>query len=299
MGDRMINKVISINNYQNLQEYKTSLEKDFIKARNGKDPNCKKCDERGYIKSANKTKIGDKVISFDAVCDCVSYEKNKIEEKLQRVNLFIKQYRAIFGNATEDITLDRYAKDYRQTELIEMFKNYLEVSSPASILLFGESKSGKTTILSLLWQIYSINKVNAFYLKASYFEKMYKQLYTSKSANDIQSAINAKIENAKKCDILLIDDLDSIGFTTAKNGYYEIFDYLNRHDKKVIMTSNSYIEDILEKLKEKKDKDSLRMADKIISRMLGLGLIQLELKKYNPPQKTIIKRKTFENKREA
>ncbi|WP_432631575.1 ATP-binding protein [Brachyspira sp.] len=295
----MTNKIISIKDFQNLQDYKISLERDFIKARNGKDPNCRKCDEKGYLKDAYKTKVGDKEISFNSVCDCVRYDKNKIEEQLQRLNITIKQYRAIFGQLDENMTLDIYAKDYRQNELIEMFKNYLEVSSPASILLYGESKSGKTTILRLLWQIYAINKVNAFYLKASYFEKMYKQLYTSKSANDIQSAINSKIENAKKCDILLIDDLDSIGFATAKNGYYEIFDYLNRHDKKVIMTSNSYIEDILEKLKEKKDKDSIRMADKIISRMLGLGLIQLELKKYNPPQKTIIKRKTFENKKEA
>ena len=299
MGERMIKKISSINSYLNLQEKKIALEKDFIKARNGKDPNCEKCDERGKVKAGLVSKIGDKTIAVDTVCECVSFEKDRIEEELQKLNITIKQYRNIFGAIEEDITFDSYAKEYKQSELINMFKSYLEVSSPASLLLNGESKSGKTTILRLLWQIYTLNKVNVFYLKASYLEKLYKQLYASKSANDIQSSINTKLENAKKCDILLIDDLDSIGFATAKNGYYEIFDYLNRHDKKVIITSSFYIEDILNKLKERKDKDSLRMADKIISRMLGLGLIQITLKKYTPTAKAIIKKKVFENKREA
>ena len=297
MGAIMINKVSSITTYLNLQDYKSSLEKDFIKARNGKDPTCKKCDEKGFIKSAKKTKIGDKEISFDTLCECVSNERNEIEEKIQRLNTIIKQYRNIFGQIDENITLEKYAKEYKQTELIEMFKNYLEVCSPASILLIGESKSGKTTILRLIWQIYAIHKVNAFYLKASYFEKMHRQLYTAKTPNDIQAAINTKIENAKKCDILLIDDLDSVSFATAKNGYYEIFDYLNRHDKKAIITSSSYIENILQKLKDTKDKDSIRMSDRIISRLLGLGLIQLELKKNSTAQKVVIKKR--ENLKEA
>ena len=51
----MIKKISSINSYLNLQEKKIALEKDFIKARNGKDPNCKKCDEKGNVKIINLT----------------------------------------------------------------------------------------------------------------------------------------------------------------------------------------------------------------------------------------------------
>lgn len=291
---KKISSIISINQYFNLNKYKLFLEEAYKNARDGKDPNCKKCNDYGVIEKGVKSVIGGKELYFDTKCDCIKNDRSTIYKQLEELNLTIKQFRNIFGTIDENMTLDSFADKYNQSELVNMLKTYLNISSNASLYLHGVSGSGKTTILKMLWQIYMINKVKVFFFKASYFEKLHKQLYSSNAPKDLQSSIQAKLDNVKKCDILLIDDIGSIGFASAVNGYYEIFDYLRKTEKKVIITSNKSVETLMSSLREKKDTDSLRMADRLISRMLGIGVLQIEVKRNDSIQKVLIKRKEQE-----
>lgn len=282
--------VISINDFSSILEYKAKIEEQYKKARNGKDPRCKKCNDYGVIEGAIQEEINGKLLKFDKKCECWSDEKEKLEVRLSQIIDMTKKYKEIFGILDIDMCFDNYSIKYN-SEIIRVLKSYLKAYSTASLFLRGNSASGKTTLLKMLWQIYTINNVKVFYLKASYFEKLYKQLYSVNAPKNLQESINTKIDNAKKCDILLIDDLDSVSFNSAKNGYYEIFDALYKAEKKVIITSSNSLSNIVNSLKEKTDKESLKLKDRLISRMLGLGIIQIELKNASVDNKIVIKRK--------
>jgi hypothetical protein len=293
---KRINTMISINNFQNLLEYKASIEEKYKKARNGKDPNCKKCNEYGVIEGAIEEELNGKMYKFDQKCDCWSDEKDKLEAELQKTIDNIRRYKEIFGVKDNDMSFSKYAKEYNR-KIIKVFQAFLKASSSASIFIKGESASGKTTLLKMLWQIYTINNVKVFYLKASYFEKLYKQLYSANAPKNLQESINTKIDNIKKSDIILIDDIASVSFSAAKAGYYEIFENLYKNEKTVVMTSSKSISEIFTELKSKQDKESIKITDRLISRILGLGILRIDTEKANANEKIIISKK--ENLKEA
>ena len=137
----------------------------------------------------------------------------------------------------------------------------------------------------MLWQIYAINKINVFYLKANHFEGLYKNLFNiNASKENIKASIDSKIESAKKSDILLIDDIDSVGFSSAVNGYYEIFDNRRKEEKPIILSSNKTYDDLLNGLKNGNKKyEASFISGRITSRLLGLKIVEVELRR--PPVK--------------
>lgn len=266
--------------YYCLKSYKEYLMKLYANARDGKDPNCRKCDDEGYIKIKKNIAFGEREWNIPELCDCVKSEKTETFKKIENIDSLIKTYNLVFGTLDDGITLDIFSKKFGNEDMIASIKKYLELGSGLSLYFTGQSGAGKTTILKILWQIYAINKINVFYLKANHFEGLYKNLFNGNAAKEnIKSAIDSKIETAKKSDILLIDDIDSVGFSNAINGYYEIFDNRRKDEKPIILSSNKSYDDLLESLKRNKRHEASYIGGRITNRLLGLKIVEVELKR--------------------
>lgn len=267
--------------YYCLKSYKEYLTKLYANARDGKDPNCRKCDDEGYIKTKKNIAFGKREWNIPEVCDCVKNEKTEIFKKIEHIDGLIKTYNIIFGTLDDSMTLDIFSKKFGNEDMIASIKKYLELGSGLSLYFTGESGVGKTTILKMLWQIYAMNKINVFYLKANHFEGLYKNLFNiNASKENIKASIDSKIESAKKSDILLIDDIDSVGFSSAVNGYYEIFDNRRKEEKPIILSSNKTYDDLLNGLKSgNKKHEASFISGRITSRLLGLKIVEVELKR--------------------
>ena len=256
-----------------LQSYKKHLEELKKTAREGKDPHCTKCDEYGFVK-------GSKSI-VPIMCYCVSDEKSKIERKIDNLEIIIKRYNTLFNNLDNEMTLNIFADRFNNQKLVSSIKKYLELGSMNSLYIEGESGTGKTTMLKMLWQIYAINNIKALYMKASSFEDMHKNLFNKNAQDrDLKSAIDAKIENIKFADIVMIDDIDSVGFHYAAEGYYKLFDKIRELEKTVILTSNKSYIGLMNSLNIKTRKDNIdEIKDRLTSRLKNLNIIELEMQK--------------------
>ena len=181
--------------YYCLKSYKEYLTKLYANARDGKDPNCRKCDNEGFIKTKKNIAFGKREWNIPEVCDCVKSEKTEIFKKIEHADSLIKTYNIIFGTLDDDMTLDIFSKKFGNEDMISSIKKYLELGSGLSLYFTGESGVGKTTILKMLWQIYAMNKINVFYLKANHFEGLYKNLFNiNASKENIKASIDSKEE---------------------------------------------------------------------------------------------------------
>ena len=270
---RMLKLQIADSSYC-LLSYKKHLEELKKTARDGKDPHCTRCDEFGFVK-------GSKSI-VPIVCYCVSDEKSKIEKKIEDLEIIIKRYNTVFNKLDNDMTLNIFAERFNNQKLVSSIKKYLELGSMNSLYIEGESGTGKTTMLKMLWQIYAINNIKALYMKASHFEDLHKNLFNQNAQDrDLKSAIDAKIENIKFADIVMIDDIDSVGFHYAAEGYYKLFDKIRALEKTVILTSNKSYSGLMESLNIKTRKDNIdEIKGRLTSRLLNLKIIEIEMQKY-------------------
>ena len=267
----------SVYNQYTLQSYKKHLEKLYETAREGKDPNCNKCDEYGFKKISTNIFSNRKV---PEICDCVKEEKTLIAREIASLENKIKVYEKIFSSLDNDISLDIFESRFKQKELVSSIKKYLELGSTISLYLEGRSGVGKTTILKILWQIYTLNNIKVLYMKASDFEDLYKNLFNRNADRDIQSKINAKIDLVKEAQIIMIDDIDSIGFHYAVEGYYRIFDILRASEKRALLSSNKSYSHLLSSLNVRNRKDNIEeIKGRLTSRLLNLNIIELEIKK--------------------
>ena len=257
-----------------LLSYKKHLEELKKTAREGKDPHCTKCDEFGFVK-------GSKSI-VPIVCYCVSDEKSKLERKIDELETKIKKYNMVFSQLDNDMTLNIFADRFNNQNLVSSIKKYLDLGSMNSLYIEGESGTGKTTMLKMLWQIYAINDIKALYMKASIFEDMHKNLFNKNSQDrDLKSSIDAKIENIKFADIIMIDDIDSVGFHYAAEGYYKLFDKIRELEKTVILTSNKSYSSLMNSLNIKTRKDNIEeIKGRLTSRLKNLNIIEIEMQKY-------------------
>lgn len=269
---RMLKLQIADSSYC-LLSYKKHLEELKKTARDGKDPNCTKCDEFGFVK-------GSKSI-VPIVCYCVSDEKTKINRRIEELDKIIKRYNDVFNKLDNDMTLNIFAERFNQTDLINSIKKYLDLGSMNSLYIEGESGTGKTTMLKMLWQIYAINDIKALYMRASIFEDMHKNLFNKNAQDrDLKSSIDAKIENIKFADIIMIDDIDSVGFHYAVEGYYKLFDKIRALEKTVILTSNKSYIGLMNSLNIKTRKDNIdEIKGRLTSRLKNLNIIELEMQK--------------------
>ena len=257
-----IHKLQIADNGYCLQSYKKHLEELKETARDGKDPKCTKCDKYGFIK----------------VPDDLSFSGRRYS-KIERIDNLIKTYNLVFGTLDNEMTLDIFAERFNQTELINSIKKYLNVGSTMSLYFRGKSGTGKTTMLKMLWQIYIINNIKVMYMKASHFEDLHKNLFNQNAKDkDMKAAIDKKIDNAKNADIIMIDDIDSVGFHYAIDGYYKIFDNIRSGEKTVILTSNKSYDDLLKSLNKKTDAEYMK--GRLTSRLLNLKIIEIEMQKY-------------------
>lgn len=269
--------------YGCLNSYKDYLNELYSKGREGKDTDCQNCDDDGMIKISTESVFKNgKTLYIPQECDCVKHEKKEIMEKLEALEVLIKKYKTIFGTLDDRMTLDIFSKAFNQESVISSIKKYLTVGSSFSLFITGKSGVGKTTILKMLWQIYAMNKVSVFYLKANFFENMYKNLFNKNQKDNIQASINVSLGSAKNADILLIDDMDSVGFSSAVVGYYDIFDNRRKMQRPVIIASNKRYDELLSSYKDSvknssKSRESYFMSERITSRLLGLNIIEVEL----------------------
>lgn len=278
---RILKLQIADSNYC-LQNYKKYLEELKKTARDGKDPNCKKCDEHGFVKVSNSEIFSAKRNIVPSICNCVSDEKSKVKRKIEELEIIIKRYNDIFSQLDNDMTLDIFANRFNNQKLVDTIKKYLELGSMSSLYLEGESGTGKTTMLKMLWQIYAINNIKALYMKASNFEDMHKNLFNKNAQDrDLKSSIDSKIENVKFADIIMIDDVDSVGFHYAAEGYYKLFDKIRALEKTVIITSNKNYCSLMNSLNIKTRKDNIEeIKGRVTSRLLNLNIIELQMNKF-------------------
>ena len=262
-----------------LQNYKKYLEEMKKIARDGKDPNCKKCDEDGFKKVSQSSIFSGRKVFLPEMCDCVKNEKTEISNKLDELEKIRIKYNEIFNSLDMDMTLDIFANRFNNQKLVDTIKKYLELGSMSSLYLEGESDTGKTTMLKMLWQIYSMNNIKVFYIKARNFEDLYKNLFNNNAKDSkILSTINKKIDNAKNADIIMIDDIDSVGFHYAVEGYYKIFDDIRSGEKTVLITSNKKYQDLLDSLNIKKRQDNIDdIRGRLTSRLLNLKIVEVEM----------------------
>lgn len=264
-----------------LQNYKKYLEELKKTARDGKDPNCKKCDEHGFVKVSGSEIFSGRKVFLSEMCDCVKNEKTQISNKLDELEKIRIKYNEIFNSLDMDMTLDIFANRFNNQKLVDTIKKYLELGSMSSLYLEGESGTGKTTMLKMLWQIYAINNIKALYMKASNFEDMHKNLFNKNAQDrDLKSSIDSKIENVKFADIIMIDDVDSVGFHYAAEGYYKLFDKIRALEKTVIITSNKNYCSLMNSLNIKTRKDNIEeIKGRVTSRLLNLNIIELKMQK--------------------
>lgn len=264
-----------------LQNYKKYLEELKKTARDGKDPNCKKCDEHGFVKVSDSEIFSGRKVFLSEMCDCVKNEKTQISNKLDELEKIRIKYNEIFNSLDIDMTLDIFANRFNNQKLVDTIKKYLELGSMSSLYLEGESGTGKTTMLKMLWQIYAINNIKALYMKASNFEDMHKNLFNKNAQDrDLKSSIDSKIENVKFADIIMIDDVDSVGFHYAAEGYYKLFDKIRALEKTVIITSNKNYCSLMNSLNIKTRKDNIEeIKGRVTSRLLNLNIIELKMQK--------------------
>lgn len=264
-----------------LQNYKKYLEELKKTARDGKDPNCKKCDEHGFVKVSGSEIFSERKVFLSEMCDCVKNEKTQISNKLDELEKIRIKYNEIFNSLDMDMTLDIFANRFNNQKLVDTIKKYLELGSMSSLYLEGESGTGKTTMLKMLWQIYAINNIKALYMKASNFEDMHKNLFNKNAQDrDLKSSIDSKIENVKFADIIMIDDVDSVGFHYAAEGYYKLFDKIRALEKTVIITSNKNYCSLMNSLNIKTRKDNIEeIKGRVTSRLLNLNIIELKMQK--------------------
>ncbi|MEI0593031.1 ATP-binding protein [Brachyspira pilosicoli] len=265
-----------------LQNYKKYLEELKKTARDGKDPNCKKCDEHGFVKVSDSEIFSGRKVFLSEMCDCVKNEKTQISNKLDELEKIRIKYNEIFNSLDIDMTLDIFANRFNNQKLVDTIKKYLELGSMSSLYLEGESGTGKTTMLKMLWQIYAINNIKALYMKASNFEDMHKNLFNKNAQDrDLKSSIDSKIENVKFADIIMIDDVDSVGFHYAAEGYYKLFDKIRALEKTVIITSNKNYCSLMNSLNIKTRKDNIEeIKGRVTSRLLNLNIIELQMNKF-------------------
>ena len=264
-----------------LQNYKKYLEELKKTARDGKDPNCKKCDEHGFVKVSGSEIFSERKVFLSEMCDCVKNEKTQISNKLDELEKIRIKYNEIFNSLDMDMTLDIFVNRFNNQKLVDTIKKYLELGSMSSLYLEGESGTGKTTMLKMLWQIYAINNIKALYMKASNFEDMHKNLFNKNAQDrDLKSSIDSKIENVKFADIIMIDDVDSVGFYYAAEGYYKLFDKIRALEKTVIITSNKNYCSLMNSLNIKTRKDNIEeIKGRVTSRLLNLNIIELKMQK--------------------
>ena len=278
---RMLKLQIADSSYC-LLSYKKHLEELKKTAREGKDPHCTKCDEDGFVKHTNSEIFSARKNLVPIMCYCVSDEKSKINRKIEELEKTIKKYNDVFNKLDNDMTLNIFAELFNNQKLVSSIKKYLELGSMNSLYIEGESGTGKTTMLKMLWQIYAINNIKALYMKASSFEDMHKNLFNKNAQDrDLKSAIDAKIDNIKFADIIMIDDIDSVGFHYAAEGYYKLFDKIRELEKTVILTSNKSYSGLMESLNIKTRKDNIdEIKDRLTSRLKNLNIIEIEMQKY-------------------
>lgn len=75
----------------------------------------------------------------------------------------------------------------------------------------------------------------------------------------------------------MIDDIDSVGFHYAIDGYYKIFDNIRSGEKTVILTSNKSYDDLLKGLNKKTDCEYMK--GRLTSRLLNLKVVDIEMQK--------------------
>ncbi|WP_297207782.1 DnaA/Hda family protein [uncultured Brachyspira sp.] len=276
---RMLKLQIADSSYC-LQSYKNHLEELKKTAREGKDPLCTRCDEFGFVIGTD-SKTSSKENLIPIMCHCVSDEKSKIERKIEDLEIIIKRYNNVFNKLDNDMTLNIFAERFNNQKLVSSIKKYLELGSMNSLYIEGESGTGKTTMLKMLWQIYAINNIKALYMKASSFEDMHKNLFNKNAQDrDLKSSIDAKIDNIKFADIIMIDDIDSVGFHYAAEGYYKLFDKIRELEKTVILTSNKSYSGLMNSLNIKTRKDNIEeIKGRLTSRLKNLNIIELEMHK--------------------
>ena len=116
-------------------------------------------------------------------------------------------------------------------------------------------------------------------MKARNFEDLYKNLFNNNAKDSkILSTINKKIDNVKNADIIMIDDIDSVGFHYAVEGYYKIFDDIRSGEKTVLITSNKKYQDLLDSLNIKKRQDNIDdIRGRLTSRLLNLKIVEVEM----------------------
>ena len=277
---RMLKLQIADSSYC-LLSYKKHLEELKKTAREGKDPLCTKCDKDGFVKHTNSEIFSARKNLVPIMCHCVSDEKSRINRKIEELETIIKKYNVVFNSLDKEMTLDVFANRFNNQKLVSSIKKYLELGSMNSLYIEGESGTGKTTMLKMLWQIYAINNIKALYMKASSFEDMHKNLFNKNAQDrDLKSSIDAKIDNIKFADIIMIDDIDSVGFHYAAEGYYKLFDKIRSLEKTVILTSNKSYIGLMNSLNIKTRKDNIdEIKGRLTSRLKNLNIIELEMQK--------------------
>jgi len=257
-----------MNTKYSIKNYLDFLHRRKEKLENTPVEHCVKCGGTGeseiYISLLKRNIVG--------ACDCVSNEElESIKEKIIKTENMLVKYHDAFGTLDDDFDFEKYKNTYKEnTKVIEFLEKYLTHSMDNLLLLTGESGTGKTIVLKMIWQIFMLNKKSVYYLNCPDFEKMYHQEY---SINGISEKIESVIGSIKQSEYVLIDDHIFQPHKNMLGGYYKIFDNARAFGQKVIIASNKNFDEII-KSYESKDET---MATRLQTRLENLNLIECEV----------------------
>ena len=250
-----------------IKTYIDDLKEKYKNAHEGKNPNCIKCDEFGEV----EIKVMNRIIK--TTCSCFENNKASIEKKIYEIRKLYDNYFMKFGSLDDDLTLDRYAMLFDRAPFIDLLKNYLINNLPFSILLSGQSASGKTTILKIIYQVLILNNINVYYFSCADFENYSSTLHMNNI--DDKKEVRKMIALAKSSKIVLMDDHLCLPNKNCLAGYYNIFDYMRAYKKTLIMASNKTHDEIVSTYFSR---DAF-MADRLATRLAGLNLVEITTSK--------------------
>lgn len=214
--------------------------------KDGKDPNCKLCDEDGNIKVSRDAHYGVEISRIfeecqsliNIKCECYSDRKKLLGQKIDRLLELQSQFRKVFGlselnnnQELEALTPSSCAKMFSLDSTMNVIEKWLSNSMPCSLFFTGRPGTGKTTTLKMLWQIMALNNYSCYFFDCLKFEELCFNLFNKDAGNNIKNKIYKMVELASSTDLLLMDEHASINLNTALMYYFKIFNSRSEKEK--------------------------------------------------------------------
>lgn len=214
------------------------------------ESHCSKCNEPLFIE---KEFLGE-VRKLPVICKCRKEELEKERERLEKIELESRlaklKKNSLMDERFRECTFDNWIMEDSNKKLYQIGKKYCDnwkevKKENIGLLLYGAPGTGKT-FLSFCIANYLIERyVPVIAISSIGILSRIKETYNS-YGKEGETEIIRTIKNA---DLLVLDDLGAENNTEwSKEKIYEIIDFRYRNKKPIIITTNSSLENLENKL---------------------------------------------------